>query len=360
MKALAAVVLPGLLVLAAAARADTPPNQWDIAKDPLARDRWARHVHVQRLLHPPVEEDIPVRLSPIGKELRLEEARATLEEVDAAHSPDVRLQFDLGIVYYELGNTQARRDLFERAIRVLVPALESAPDHPAATGAMERLAYCYVMLNRPEEELATWQRYLPRLTDERARAVDEMNMGEAQMRLGHIDEAVETFREVLGALAKLPNGMDTARNYVLTAWDLAVALDRSGDSRGAVDEASRILGMTTSAQPSLALPFPASRAVRGTFILRSSGVFFVPQWEVEWYLALAATADAHDAGGDARGEASAWAEAEAHWNAYVDQSTASKEPDPWLAIARVRLSHAHTAKLAAEARARRLPRRPVD
>jgi tetratricopeptide (TPR) repeat protein len=355
---LAAVALPGLLFLAAAARADTPPSQWDIAKDPLEKDRWARHVHVQRLLHAPADE-VERPFPNMGKELRLEEARATLEEVDAAHSPDVRLQFDLGVVYYELGNAQARRDLYERAVKVLVPALERAPNHPAAPGAMERLAYCYVMLNRAQEELATWQQYIPRLTDERARAVDEMNMGESQMRLGQIDEAVETFREVLGVLAKLPNSMDTARNYVLTAWDLAVALDRSGDSRGAVDEASRVLAMSTPPQLPRPLPFPPSRAVRGTLILRSSGVFFVPQWEVEWYLALAATADARDAK-DAGEEASSWAEAEAHWNSYVDQSAASKDADPWLPIARVRLSHAHTAKMAAESRARRLPRRPVD
>jgi tetratricopeptide (TPR) repeat protein len=353
--ALAAACL-GLLLATATARADTPPSQWDIAKDPFERDRWALHVRVQRLLHPPSGEvEVVGQFRGLALELRLESARAMLEQADAAHSPDIRLQFDLGIVDYELGSAQARHDLLERAVQVLVPALERAPDHPAATDAMERLVYCYVKLNRPEDELATWLRYIPRLTDDRARVVANMNMGEAQMRLGHIDDAVETFRDVLRVVSALPNASST---YILTAWDLAVALDRSGDSRGAVDEASRVLGMGA---PAMAVPLPiaVSRAVRGTLILRSSGVFFVPAWEVEWYFALAATADARDAR-DARDEASSWAEAESHWKTYVDQSAASNEHDPWLPIARVRLSHAQTARIAAEARARRLPRRPVD
>jgi hypothetical protein len=177
-----------------------------------------------------------------------------------------------------------------------------------------------------------------------------MNMGEAQMRLGHVDDAVETFRDVLRVVSSLPN---TTSTYILTAWDLAVALDRSGDSRGAVDEASQVLGMAALPM-AIPLPMAASRALRGTLILRSTGVFFVPAWEVEWYFALAATADARDAH-DAPDEAASWAEAESHWKAYVDQSSASPtEHDPWLAIARVRLSHAHTAKIGAESRARRL------
>ncbi len=318
---------------------------------------------------PPPELEIASEITGATHALRLESARAMLEQADAAHSPDVRLQFDLGIVDYELGSAQARPDLIKRAVDVLVAALERAPDHPAAPDAMERLVYCYVKLNRPEDELATWHRYIPRLVDDRARAVAMMNMGEAEMRLGHIDDALETFREVLRIVTSQPNAMSS---YVLTAWDYAVALDRSGDSRGAVDEASRVLSMSTvsglgavggmggigAIGAGMPLPMPASRALRGTLILRSQGVFFVPAWEVEWYFALAAVADARDASGagKAREAAESWGEAESHWKRYVDQSTASTEHDPWLPIARVRLAHSHAARLAAESHAPAIPK----
>jgi tetratricopeptide (TPR) repeat protein len=349
----------GLLVLlasgsvSAVSRADTPPSRWDVAKDPFARDRWELHVKVENRMQPRSDAEGLGEDRRVVRMLDLERARADLEEADAEHSPDVRLQFDLGSVDYELGDIEARRDLFERAIAVLVPALERAPDHPAATGALQRLVYCYAKLNRPEDELSAWQRYIPRLSDDRARAAEMMNMGEAEMRLGHAENAVETFREVRRIVALLPNGVET---FVLNEWDLAVALDRSGDSRGATEEASQMLGMgiVVSGKP---LPKQASRAMRGTLILRQAGVFFVPAWEVEWYFAVAATADARDES-DAREVSEAWAEAESHWKKYVENSSASSEHDPWLSIARVRLAHARTERIAAEARARRMPRPP--
>ncbi len=340
-------ILVGSAAQTGVGRADTPPSIWEIAKDPPERDRWTLHVRVERLMQPAPDADVVGEVSGATRSLRLESARALLEQADAAHSPDVRLQFDMGIVDYELGAAQARQDLFERAVDILVRALQRAPDHPAATEAMERLVYCSVKLNRPEDELAAWHRYLPRLTDDRARAVGLMNMGEAEMRLGRVDDALGTFREVLRLVATLPNSMAT---YVLTEWDLAVALDRSGDARGATEEASRVLGMGIFGV-GMPMPVPGSRALRGTLILRSPGVFFVPAWEVEWYFALAAAADARDAS-EASEAAESWGEAELHWRKYVAESGASSEKDPWLSIARVRLAHAQAERLAAEQRAR--------
>jgi tetratricopeptide (TPR) repeat protein len=328
------------------ARAETPPSIWDVARDPAERDRWDLHVRVERLMHPPVGEG-GLRFD---DELRIEAACAMLEEADAAHSPDVRLRFDLGVVYSELASRQRRNDLQQKVIDVLAPALESvqrepAPDDGAVTGALEALVYAYAKLDRPHEELQTWQRYIPRLVDDRVRATAMMNMGEAQMRLGRVDDALATFREVLRLCGELPNTPSVGSTYVLALWDVAVALDRSGDPRGALETAAKAshvdLGGRTGAY----------------LIAKDPDVFFVPDWERLWYLALGAAAEAREAQ-DVRDAAVLWAAAERALGEYVERAAAAGGHDPWLPIARVRLERAHAERLGADKRAAKLPARP--
>jgi tetratricopeptide (TPR) repeat protein len=324
------------------ARAETPPSVWDVARDPAERQRWTIHERVESLMHPPAGEGA-MRLD---EELRLEAARAMLEEADAAHSPDVRLRFDLGIVDSALASTQHRNDLQQKVVEILAPALASspAPDDAAATLALEALVYAYAKLNQPHEELETWQRYIPRLVDDRVRATAMMNMGEAQMRLGRVDDALGTFREVVRLCGELPNTPSVGSTYVLALWDVAVALDRSGDPRGALEtaaKASRVdLGGRTGAY----------------LISKDPDVFFVPEWERLWYLALGAAAEGREAQ-DARDAAILWAAAERSWGQYVDRAVAAGGHDPWIAIARVRLEHARAQRVGAEQRAAKLPPR---
>ncbi len=341
------VALAAAAVLGAAAplaHAETPPSAWDMAKDPSQRDRWELHARVQRLLHPPAGEG-GLRFD---DELRIEAACAMLEEADAAHSPDVRLRFDLGIVYSELASRQRRNDLQQKVVDILASALDSVPPDPddgAVTGALEALVYAYAKLDRPHEELQTWQRYIPRLVDDRVRATAMMNMGEAEMRLGRVDGALATFREVLRLCGELPNTPSVGSTYVLALWDVAVALDRSGDPRGALEtaaKASRVdLGGRTGAY----------------LIAKDPDVFFVPDWERLWYLALGAAAEARDAQ-DARDAAALWASAERVLVEYVDRATAAGGHDPWLAIAKVRLERARAERQSADKRAAKLPARP--
>jgi tetratricopeptide (TPR) repeat protein len=326
-------------------RAETPPSAWDLARDPAERDRWNLHVRVERLMHPPVGEG-GLRFD---DELRLEAACAMLEEADAARSPDVRLRYDLGIVYSELAVRQRRNDLQAKVIDVLAPALESAlpPDDGSATAALEALVYAYAKLARPREELETWRRYIPRLIDDRVRATAMMNMGEAEMRLGRVDDALGTFREVLRLCGELPNTPSVGSTYVLALWDVAVALDRSGDPRSALDTAAKAshvdLGGRTGAY----------------LIAKDPDVFFVPDWERLWYLALGAEASAREAT-DPRDAASLWASAERALTEYVNRATTAGGRDPWLAIARVRLEHVQAERGGAEKRAAKLPPRPAS
>jgi tetratricopeptide (TPR) repeat protein len=328
-----------LLLAAGVARADAPPSVWDVARDPDARGRWALHVRVQRLLVPPADEEVPI---PIVRdeqmELRLEAARALLEEVHAADSPDLRLRLDLGNVYYLLGYKQGRRDMYELAVRVLAPATEAIaarelgpPDDEGLTKALENLVYAYGKLGRPREELATWQRYIPRLVDDRVRAGALMNMGEAEMRLGRVDDAIATFREVERLCGTLPNSPGVIQTYVLNLWDIAVALDRSGDPQGAMENATQAVHM------------------KGMASLRAEGVYFVPDWERLWYLALGAMAEARE-DKDPAEAVRYWINAEAQWDEYIAQAGIDGK-DPWIAIAKVRRERTHRELEAAKKRA---------
>ncbi|MDP9152557.1 MAG: tetratricopeptide repeat protein [Myxococcota bacterium] len=329
------------------AHADTPPSVWDIARDPVRNDTWGLHVRVERLLHP----SVPDELSPLelrrDQELRLEAVRAMLEQADAAHSPDLRLRFDLAAVYEQLATDQGRADLHRRVVDLVAPALDATPDHPAATGALETLVYAYAKLDRPAEELAAWQRLLPRLADDRARLAPMMNMGEAEMRLGRLEDAAATFSDVLHLCEMLPNSSSVNATFALTLWDLAVTLDRAGDPRTAIKTAARAKGWRWSSPA----PYGQVRAVTGwDVILDLREVFFVPDWEREWYLALGYAADA-DEGSDPRLAASSWARAEEHWASYAEHATHAGGQERWLSTARARRDRAHAERVAAERRA---------
>jgi tetratricopeptide (TPR) repeat protein len=352
------VAAAGLALTASVARADTPPSVWDIAKDPSLADHWALHVRVERLLSgPPRDEDVP-HLEAIGDvERRTMAALAMLEDAGAADSPDVMLRFDLGTVLYALADNSERMDLFTKAARTLQGALAMSPDGPGSTAALGRLAEACAKLDRPFDEIATWHKYIPRLLDPRARAVDTMNLGEAEMRIGHVDDALATFRDVMQQLNDLPG---TNQTYVLTLWDIAVALDRSGDARGALQTAAKVTHMTSP---------PSHVMMRG-----GDGVFFVPAWERYWYLALGSEAIARD-DRDPREAVMYLIEAEDEWDEYIKgaslsaldgqggssgagaSSTRADREDPvqaarasWLRIAHLRRARVHAEQMAARKR----------
>jgi tetratricopeptide (TPR) repeat protein len=349
--ALAAALAAVLLLQVSRGRADTPPGSWDCARDPEARARWALHVRAQQLLVLLGGEEMSDEQRRRVHELQLEHARAMLEAADAEHSPDVRLRFDLGSVYVELANLQQQDALYERAVAVLAPAVDAEPFHPAASTALYHLADAYAHLDRGPQELATWRRHLASLSDNRERVVELMNMGEAEMRLGFVDDALGTFREVLRLCGELPN--TGGATYVLTLWDLAVALDRSGDPRGAIETAAKASGVWVYASNQVRMQGRALIAphARGG----DPAVFFAPEWQRDWYLALAAMAAA-GAAHDPREEAAQWADAEAHWDVYIAGASGGGSTDPWLAVARKRREHVHTERRAAETRAAKLPR----
>jgi tetratricopeptide (TPR) repeat protein len=347
------------------AAADTPPSVWDCARDPAERGRWRLHATVEALMHPPASEDSSSLEDDREEELSLEQARAALQDADAAHSPDVRLAFDLGIVYERLAALEHDDVLQEKVIEVLVPALASSPDHPGAPEALSALAAAFAHVDRPREELATWRRYIPKLADADRRLLPMMNMGEAEMRVGQIDTALSTFHAALDIAQSLPNSASLSDAYALILWDIAIALDRQGDPVDAFKMASKARAFSwTINAPAGVLPGVITQTGWDA-IQDYVDVFFVPAWEREWYLALGEAGVASDTS-DPRVAATGWAEAERHWNTYLTRATeaaqgtgttrdASDVRDGvaarWTAMAKLRRDYAHRARLAAEKRA---------
>jgi tetratricopeptide (TPR) repeat protein len=348
----AAVSVISVVAVPRVARADTPPSAWDFARDPAAHERWALHVRVEQLLRTHNDGPPGLRIED-NRELRVQAALALLEGADAASSPDVRLRFDLGTTYFELAEVTrsgVTGDLryYAKAAATLRGAIDAAPDDPSVNEALDDLAVSYARLGRAREELETWRRYIPRIVDPRIRAADEMNMAEAEMRLGHVDDAIATLQEVLRECAEFP---DSSSTYTLTLWDLAVAEDRSGDPRGALETATKAAHMTAISS--------RGAPMTGIELLTSDeAVFFVPVWEVHWYKALAATAMARE-DADPREALGFWVQAEAEWTKYIDAASAPGAGDHWLAIAKLRHDRIKVARVAANKRMPKGARRPV-
>lgn len=302
-----ALTLPLPLATESPARADTPPSRWEIAKDPLVRPRYDLHVKVRELL------SLDGRTPAAMRSQALERARALLEEFGAATSPDLRLRFDLGEVYEQLNH-------HERAVAVLRPAVDANPEHPAAIEAMVALAYAYAKLDRAKDERDAYRRYIARVVDERSRATALLNLAEAEMHLGNLPDAVAGYRDAIALAQSIPNSMAASESMTLSVWGLAVALDRAGEPQEALEQAS------------LATKLDPGEQIIG----HGRNVFFVPEYERQWYLGLAEIVHARAASGP-RDALRAWLRAEAHWQLYV---SAAEATDRYLALARAHLAQA--------------------
>jgi tetratricopeptide (TPR) repeat protein len=298
------------------AYADTPPSAWDRAKDPSLRHTWSLHVLVRELMSVPNEDDLRN-----VQAASLQRARDLLERAGVEKSPDVRLRFDLGELYQTL-------DMHARAIEVLRAALDAEPDHSGGKDAWISLAYAYAKLGRQREERDAYVEFLSREADNHARATALLNLAEAEMHLGNLDEAVARYRETLRLAATIPFSSSAHETSVLAVWGLSVALDRAGDPAGSMEQAK------------LATMWDVGEQLIG----HGPNVFFVPKYERSWYLGLAAMVHARDAR-DPRLSAMYWARAESQWNIYV---TSALPADRWYRLARAHRDYARSEKLAAE------------
>lgn len=339
----AALVVIGALGLSAlapaVARADTPPSVWDRARDPATADSYRIHLEVQRRLTQ-AQSALDFGFSS-AFESQKSTVRAMLERQRADKSPDVRLRFDLGLVYKLLGETEDPA-YYKRASEVLGEALVMAPDHPAAEEAWQRLAEACGHIGDHDCERRAYTMVLRLTTEEADRGTSTLNLAETEMHLGNLREAIDGYREALRIAARSPAPGNLA---LLALWGVAVALDRSGDKVGADREALAVLEMQTSS--------------RQNGLLRGRGVFFFPEYEIHWYDGVGASAMARKPGTTAAEAAKHWKTAEDAFTAYIRgaerSAAAGSAPDRWLELAKVRHAAAKTERESAEKRRGKLP-----
>jgi hypothetical protein len=339
-------LVPLVALLRGAAFADTPPSRWDRVKDPARGDAWDLHVSVSKQL-----TVCAMSKSESERERILDGVRGALEGAGAATSPELALRFDLGEVYERLKH-------FGKTIQVLEPALALASDDdPATERAWNALATAYAKTDDSHNEIHAYDRLLALTVSmwERARVL--ANRAEAEMRLGHLDEAIDGYRDALAVSESSTGSSGLFVDSVLAHWGLTVVLDRSGDTTGSEREATVTVGQ------------------HGLEIIRQDNVFFVPDYELFYYLGLGGMARAKQAlsVGDA---ATIWSATEAAWASYVSGAVNAEldcekkfvcadgaggpecerkrklacPPDRWLSLAKAHLAHAHKERVLSERR----------
>jgi tetratricopeptide (TPR) repeat protein len=273
------------------------------------------------MLHPPGSD------GPDGRAVRtllLERARAELEKASAATSPDVRLRFDLGEVYFDL-------DRYEDSIQVLEPALAMAPHDSASASAWLSLAFAAAHLDRSRLERDAYDAYLKLSLNDRSVLNVLSNRAESEMRMGNLDEAIAGYREVIDRIEQTPFGRATDYEVmVLARWGLAVALDRNGDPIQSEREA-----------------FTASEEdpTEG-YIGNRENVFFVPDYERDWYYAIGRAQRAKHAT-DPGQALRFWKVVVDTWSDYLRRAAPTER---WIPLAKAHLASAERESEAAAAR----------
>jgi tetratricopeptide (TPR) repeat protein len=317
MKAWSLGLAAALVCFSSAALADGKSSVWDRAKDPAIGEASDLHVAVQRRL-------IPIHAAmadPLEQSLRLG-VLAMLQAADAEHSKQSSLRFDLAYTYAQLDN-------WPRAAVVYKSALADFPNDARAEDAWFELAIACGHTGDHECEWKAYQVVLARRTQEGDRMTPLLNLAETDMHNGDLHEAIAGYREVVRLAALYDQGRGT---YPLAEWGLAVALDRAGEPTEGEKEARHAQEIATSLQ--------------APQLLQSKGVFFVPDYEVNWYLAITAGAMARTAQSP-RVRLALWQESERFWVTWV--TGAIKTKDHWLPIAKTRLASAQLERQRAEA-----------
>ena len=206
------------------------------------------------------------------REASLSDALVRFEQARALEPNDPEILFEMAVTLSrwerarELPNCSVDRkddeaaELFERIRRI-------DPGYQADEIAFE----LGVIATRRADFAAAAREYARAIElsfNERETGLIHSNLAEVTMLAGDLPTAVRHYERAV-ELARADSSTD-GKDYRLALWGLAVALDRLGEHRGALDRAH-----------------DAIQADGGTLeVLRSDGVFFVPDHELHYYEAL--------------------------------------------------------------------------
>ena len=296
-------VLLAAVLVASPARAT--PSIWQRAREPGLSAQQAVLNRIERLLSAlglaQFDAELSagaVALTQLGRAswpclARLGSAPGTLPPPAPDLVLDPRLEYLIGgaLLDSQAGREPEARCMLERALR-------DAPNSPLAARGLSDLAIAAAKMGDREAEHAAYLRALELTWQPDSRGNLLANLAESDMALGDLRRAVRGYRN---ALASSQQPELVAGAY----FGLAVALDRSGDLPSALEAAKR----------ALAVQLPPSLFAAGS-VLDLPNVFFMPSYELHYYKALAAMANAQLAKDDL-GQRDALTEANEHWKSYL-------------------------------------------
>jgi tetratricopeptide (TPR) repeat protein len=316
----------GLAALGWVVTAAADPSVWARARDPaLGRETTVLRA-VEGLLGDAGRIGETDPLAPMARGLYLRDALARLRGVDAGRSRNPVLRLRYGQVTYGLWEVAHEPGLLDTAAEALSFAAHSDASSSIRSEAWNDLAICLARLGRFDQEIAAYGEALRIEPHAEARAVLLANRAEGFMLQGKITAAVVGYRAALGTTPAYA----LFRYGVTTWWGLAVALDRSGDLDGALEQI-RIARSYDANDEELTKP---------TW-------FFLPDYDRYWYAALGHWLDARSAANRAE-RLAAFDRTVESWAAYLAAAPAS---DPWVAVASRRHEECRRERSRALARA---------
>jgi tetratricopeptide (TPR) repeat protein len=274
--------------------ANADSNLWQRARDPGAAAQESVFNRIERTLGAIDLPELDPELSAAA--IAMSVLSQTLPECPAragamARRTKAQARFDY-VIGGALLDSHTNREADARCI--LERALREAPDSPLAAEGWFHLGIAAALLGDRAAERAAYVHALTVTWAPDVRATLLSNLAESEMGNGDLKDALRDYRAALEA-GQAPEVRSSAY------FGLAVALDRSGDLPSALDAAHSATGIQLP--PTL---FPVSN------VLDLPGTFFTPSYEVHYYKALAAMAEARAAKDDGA-RRDALADAAEHW-----------------------------------------------
>jgi tetratricopeptide (TPR) repeat protein len=252
----------GILLLTASARAE--PGLWQRVRDPGAAQRAKARVRAEQLFDQASGSHADLELL---RELSL--GSAALLELSGGARRDPWQAVLLGRV---LLDAEAGRE--HEAMRLIESGLSTLPASDFKRASLFDVGLGAMLSGEMEHAIRAFSAALLLAWDPDDRATIHRNRGKANMLSGRLGDAVSDFR----AAVRLARGVEV---LALSHFGLGVALERSGDYPQGMQEIARGVAVRLPVPP-----YPSES------VLDSLNLRWIPEYDVHYFRALAAMAEA--------------------------------------------------------------------